>query len=165
MVEILGKRSRKVPVLLTPDTKEAIELLNKTRSQANVFHENKFVFAINNGKSPNYIRGSDALNKASKMIPLQKPALLTSTKLRKYCATISQLVDMNETELGWLAKHLGHNISIHRDFYRLQESTLEMAVVGNLLEAVDNGETNRFRGKDLRDITLQGKSACAMPCK
>lgn len=70
---------------------------------------------------------------------------------------MSQLVDMNKTELGWLAKHLGHNLEVDKDYYRLQEHTLEIAVVGNLLMAVDNGETNKFAGKSLRDISLNGK--------
>ena len=31
MVEIRGKRGRKVPMILTPEVKESIDLLNKTR--------------------------------------------------------------------------------------------------------------------------------------
>ena len=77
--------------------------------------------------------------------------------MRKYVATISQLVDMNETEMGWLAKHLGHDLQIHKDFYRMQDSTLEMAVVGNLLMAIDEGRAHKFKGRNLRDITLDGK--------
>ena len=77
--------------------------------------------------------------------------------MRKYVATISQLVDMNQTEMGWLAKHLGHDLQIHKDFYRMQDSTLEMAVVGNLLMAIDEGRAHKFKGRNLRDITLDGK--------
>lgn len=61
-------------------------------------------------------------------------------KLRKYVTTVSQIVDMNQSELGRLASHLGHDIQIHKDFYRLQESIIEMALVGNLLVAVDEGK-------------------------
>ena len=64
---------------------------------------------------------------------------------------------MNETEMGWLAKHLGHDLQIHKDFYRMQDSTLEMAVVGNLLMAIDEGRAHNFKGRNLRDITLDGK--------
>ena len=55
---------------------------------------------------------------------------------------MSQLVDMDQNEMGWLAKHLGHDIHIHKEFYRMYESTLEMAVVGNLHIAIDEGPTN-----------------------
>lgn len=90
------------------------------------------------------------------MVDLQHPDVITSTNLRKYVATVSQLIDMDHNELGWLATHLGHDIQIHKQFYRMQESTLEMAVVGNLLMAIDEGRAHQFKGKNLRDITLQG---------
>ena len=61
---------------------------------------------------------------------------------------------MNETEMGWLAKHMGHDI--HKEFYKMQESTLEIAVVGNLLLAIDEGRAHKFKGKNLRDIKLDG---------
>ena len=77
--------------------------------------------------------------------------------MRKYVAMVSQLVDMDNTELGWLAKHLGHSLDVHKKFYRLQEHTLEMAKVGNLLVAIDNSVAGEFAGKTLRDKTLDGK--------
>jgi hypothetical protein len=159
MVEVVGKRSRKVPVLLTPDVKAAIITLTRTRKEGNVSNAKPFVFALNDGKSVNPLRGNDALRKVSSMVDLQLPGAITSTNLRKYMATISQLVDMDENEMEWLANHLGHNVNIHKDFYRMQSSTLEMAVIGNLLIAVDEGRARNFRVKNLRDITLQGISS------
>ncbi len=156
MVEITGKRNRKVPVLLTPDVKEAIVVLNSTRGKGNVIKENTSVFAVNDGKSTKPLRGNDVIRQACSMVDLQHPDVITSTNLRKYVATVSQLIDMNQNELGWLATHLGHDIQIHKQFYRMQESTLEMAVVGNLLMAIDEGRAHQFKGKNLRDITLQG---------
>ena len=64
---------------------------------------------------------------------------------------------MNESELGWLARHLGHDISVHKEFYRLQHSTIEMALVGNLLLAVDEGKAGKFKGRSIRDININGK--------
>lgn len=156
MVEILGKRNNKVPVILTPDVKNAIIALNETRGKCEVHEDNPYVFAVNDGKSRNSLRGNDVMAKVCKMVDLKQPKLVTSTNLRKYVATISQLVDMNETEMGWLAKHLGHDIHIHKGFYRMQESTLEMAVVGNLLVAIDEGRAHKFKGRNLRDIQLEG---------
>ena len=119
--------------------------------------ENIYVFGVNNGHSKHSLRGNDVVNNACKMINLKQKHLVTSTNMRKYVATISQLVDMNQTEMGWLAKHLGHDLQIHKDFYRMQDSTLEMAVVGNLLMAIDEGRAHNFKGRNLRDITLDGK--------
>ena len=156
LVEILGKRNRKVPIILTPEVKKAIQVLNACRNQTNVHSENPYVFAVNNGSSLHNIRGNDALRKVTAGLELKQPNQISSTALRKYVATVSQIVDMNESEMGWLAKHLGHDIQIHKDFYRLQESTIEMALVGNLLVAVDEGKANKFKGKSNRDINING---------
>ena len=90
------------------------------------------------------------------MVELKSPDVITSISLRKYVATVSQLVDMDENEMRWLAKHLGHDLHIHKEFYRMQESTLDMAVVDSLLVAIDEGRAHKFKGKNLRDISLQG---------
>ena len=156
MVEIIGKRNRKVPVLLTPDVKNAVEALISTREDASVSSANEYVFAVNDGKSTKSFRGNDVIRQACSMVELKNPSVITSTSLRKYVATVSQLVDMDENEMGWLAKHLGHDLHVHKEFYRMQESTLEMAVVGNLLVAIDEGRAHKFKGKNLRDISLQG---------
>ena len=66
MVEITGKRNRKVPVLLTPDMKEAIMVLNSTRGKGNVTKENMYVFAVNDGKSTKPLRGNDVIRQAFK---------------------------------------------------------------------------------------------------
>ena len=71
-------------------------------------------------------------------------------------ATVSQLVDMNESEMGWLANHMGHDIHVHKEYYRLPQTTIEMAVVGNLLMAVDEGRAHQFKGKTPRQLNLAG---------
>ena len=38
------------------------------------------------------------------MVELKSPDVITSISLWKYVATVSQLVDMDENEMGWLAK-------------------------------------------------------------
>ena len=50
MVEIIGKKRRKVPVLLTEDMKAAIIALNKTREDGKVSKSNEFIFAVNDGR-------------------------------------------------------------------------------------------------------------------
>jgi hypothetical protein len=105
----------------------------------------------------NPLRGPDAMRKICKKLDLKEPELIKSSNLRKYVATVSQIVDMNESEMGWLANHLGHDIHVHKQFYRLPQSTIEMAVVGNLLMAVDEARAHLFKGKNPRDIQLEGK--------
>ena len=96
-VEIRGKHGRKVPILLTKSLTQAIDLLSKTRETVGVMDKNKYFFAVPN--SLNYIRGNDALRKHVKLAKLQCPMAVTSTKLRKHIATLSQLLNLQEREL------------------------------------------------------------------
>ncbi|KAJ8312096.1 hypothetical protein KUTeg_009469 [Tegillarca granosa] len=55
----------------------------------------------------------------------------------------------SNNELKWLANHMGHSLAIHKNFYRLQEQTLELAKVSKLLIATDDGQAHKFAGKSL----------------
>ena len=48
MVEIQGKKGRKVPVLLTKEMKEAMELLVEKRGEVNINPYNPYLFATAN---------------------------------------------------------------------------------------------------------------------
>ena len=87
---------------------------------------------------------------------LQFPEAVQRNKLRKYIATVFQIVDLRDNELEWLSRHLGHDINVHRKYYRLQEHTLELAKISKLLLAVDNGSADKWAGKTLDDIALDG---------
>ena len=63
---------------------------------------------------------------------------------------------MSESEMGWLANHMGHDIHVHKELYRLPRTTIEMAVIGNLLMAVDEGRARLFKGKNPREFYLAG---------
>ena len=164
LVEITGKNRWKVPVILTEDVKSAIAALNQKREEGGVDNSNPYVFAVNDGRSTNCLRGYDVLQTSCKKVKLEKPELVKSMNLRKYVATVSQLVDMNESEMGWLANHMGHDIHVHKEYYRLAQTTIEMAVVGilfmavdcNLLMAVNEGRVHQFKGKTPRQLNLAG---------
>jgi len=70
---------------------------------------------------------------------------------------------MEEKEVDWLACHLGHAICVHRDFYWLHESRIEIAKVSKLLLTVDQGDTGKFAGKTLQKIELDGKRNRIVP--
>ena len=55
-----------------------------------------------------------------------------------------------------MARHMGHDVNIHKEYYHLQDHTLELAKVSKLLLAFDEGNTGNFAGKKLDDITLKG---------
>ena len=63
---------------------------------------------------------------------------------------------MTEHELKLMSEHLGHDLEVNMDVYRLQTSTLEKTKVARLLVAVDNGMAHRFRGHQLNEIPIEG---------
>ena len=52
--------------------------------------------------------------------------------------------------LSWLDDHLGHDITIHKEYYRMKESTVELAKVSRILLAIDEGKADKFSGKNYR---------------
>ena len=127
-------------ILLTPETKSAIEVLLKRRPDS-IPKENTFVFASATKGSMDHLRGWDCISNNVKEIEgvLRQPKSITSTKLRQFIATVSQTAALSEVDIDWLARHLGHDVRIHRKFYRLHHSTTELARVSKLLLAVDSG--------------------------
>lgn len=61
MVEIRGKRGRKVPVILTPEVKDSIDLLIKTRKAVGIPDENPYVFARPTRQSLQHMSAWDCL--------------------------------------------------------------------------------------------------------
>lgn len=151
-LEVKGKRGNKVPILLTDETKSIIDLLMETRKSVEILPENLYVFAV--PKSVNYIRCSASLRKYSYECGAKYPDKITSTKLRKHIATLSQLYNLKKNEMDILAQFMGHDIRVHRNFYRLPQDTLQMATVSKLLLALEEGNVGNFRGKSLEEIKL-----------
>lgn len=151
LVQIPGKKNRKVPMLITEDVKEAIDILNAYRDRVDIPSSNPYCFA---NRSVGYLDSWQAMSSVSQEASLKQPELVTSTKLRKYNATVSQLFDLNHGELEWLSNHMGHDLNIHKDFYRLHDSTIEIAKVSRLLMAIDTGNASQFVGKQLTEISL-----------
>ena len=146
--------------MLSKDVTKAMDCLIATREHAGVNKDNRYVFAAPTRGSLNYLRGNDCLAAVVDRLPLQQPSAIKSTKLRKYIATVSQIVDLNSSELDWLARHLGHDIAVHREYYRLHDHTIELSKVSRLLLAVDEGNASKWAGKKLDEIGIDGK--CAM---
>ncbi|XP_070549166.1 uncharacterized protein [Ptychodera flava] len=152
-VEVIGKRGRIVPILLTEKLTQSVLLLNKTRESVGVNPQNMYVFARAYYASLGHIRGSDCIRKFANECGALCPELLTSTGLRKNMATISQIVNLKENEMDILASFLGHDIRVHREYYRLPQDTMQVAKVSKLLLAVENGLLKA--GTSLDDIDLE----------
>ena len=133
--------------------------MNSLRSIIGVAEKNPYVFARANRDSLESLRGLDCLRSCTiECVPkLKNPKNITGTGLRKYIATISQVLSLKEQEIDWLARHLGHDIRTHREYYRLHESTIELAKVSKLLLAVDCGKAGSLKGKSLDEIDIEGR--------
>lgn len=152
-VEINGKRGRKVPVLFTEEMKKSIDILLEAREEAGVTQP--YLFSRPGISKP--YRGTDCIRKFCNLAQLQNPSAITSTKLRKQLATLAQILNLSETSQDILATFQGHDIRVHREFYRLPESTLQVAKVSKILHGINNGTIEKFKGKDFDEIDFADK--------
>ncbi|XP_048861690.1 uncharacterized protein LOC125729875 isoform X20 [Brienomyrus brachyistius] len=151
-LEIRGKRGRKVPVLLKPSMVHSMELLMEFREQCGVPTENPFLFARPGALSA--YRGRDCIQQFAKECGAKQPEALSSTKLRKHIATMSKVLNLEENEADQLADFLGHDIRVHREYYRLPEGTLQLAKMSKVLMAMEEGTLSDFKGKKLDEIEI-----------
>ena len=151
-IELPGKLSRGVPLLLTPQTEEALELLCNRREECAVKKNNMYLFA--RPEKDTYLRGSDCIRKFSNECGAKNPEALRSTDLRKQIATLSSVLNLKDADRDQLARYLGHNIRIHDDFYRLKLDTLQIAKVSKLLLAMQQGRIGDYIGMNLDEIDI-----------
>ena len=127
------------------------------RSAVGVNKANIYLFATPSKGSIRPLRGNDCINNVLKKIKnLKYPERIRSTELQKYCAAVSPIADLSETDVRWLAEHLGHNLDVHREYYRLRESTVELTKVSRLLMTIDEGKASEMAGKNLAPISVEG---------
>ncbi|KAJ8313890.1 hypothetical protein KUTeg_008451, partial [Tegillarca granosa] len=149
-VETRGKRGRKVSILFTEFMKQNVDYLLKLQEENNI--SSKYVFARPSGHLP--YRGSDALKEAVYDADLKYKDRITSTTLRKQLATVCQVLNLTENSQDLLARFMGHDIRVHREYYRLPQSTLEVAKVSKILHLLNTGRISEVVGADLDDIDV-----------
>jgi len=67
-----------------------------------------------------------------------------------------QIANFSKKDLEQIAEHMGHQLSVHRKFYRLQDDVIELAKVSKMLLAVEQGRASGLQGKRLDDLTFEG---------
>ncbi|XP_030829920.1 uncharacterized protein LOC115919806 isoform X2 [Strongylocentrotus purpuratus] len=150
-VEIVGKRLRTVPVLLTTTMKRAMDLLKERRCEAGIEESNTYVFA---GSGEGHRRACDAIRVHSTKCNAEHPEHLRATHLRKQIATVAQIMNLKENELDVLANFLGHDIRTHREYYRLPDSTVQLAKVSKVLLKMERGDLEGLANKGLEEVQL-----------
>ena len=165
-VELRGKRGRKVPILLTKEMVENLNFMLAMREQFETRCSDDFMFA-RPGNSEFPYRGHEVLKQLALEAGCKRPDLITSTKLRKHLATMSIALNIGEDLQDHLANFMGHDIRIHRHFYRMPMGLMEKAKLSQILSAVNNGQILKYKGKNLEDINVysEGKCKCQLFCK
>ncbi|XP_046406622.1 uncharacterized protein LOC124171491 [Ischnura elegans] len=148
---IRGKRNRGVPVLFSLDVQEHIKLLLSVRSNF-VGDENPFLFGKPHLKTP--LCGYKTLEKYAKACRAANPKAITSTRLRKHLATISQIFNMTDNDIEQLATFVGHTAGIHKQSYRLPDDVYQTAKISKILLLMEKGEAADFKGKNLDEIDI-----------
>lgn len=135
----------------------SMDLLVNTRRDCEVLDENPFMFA--RPRALTHIRGSDVVRQIAQSCGAKQPEALSSTKLRKHMATMSKILNLKDNEMDNLADFLGHDIRVHREYYRLPEGTLQLAKISKVLMAMERGQLSDFKGRNLDEIIIdpQGK--------
>ena len=82
------------------------------------------------------------------------PQNLRATKLRKHIAVTSQIMNLKDNQLDILATFMGHDIRTHREYYRLPDSSLQVAKLSKVLLAMEKGKINHLAGKSRDEIDL-----------
>ena len=80
--------------------------------------------------------------------------MLTTTRLRKHVASLAQVLALKEHEMDMLASFMGHDLRIHREFYRMPLDIHQVARFSKEFLACEEGRINEFAGKCLSDINL-----------
>ncbi|KAH3816746.1 hypothetical protein DPMN_118267 [Dreissena polymorpha] len=128
--------------------KENIDLLVRSRNSLRNCFNSKYLFATKSASS--HIRGTDVLRSIAIDYGAEHPERLRTTKLRKHIVTMT----LSENELDILAKFLGHDIRVHREFYRLPDGTMQVAKFSKLLMMMESGQITRNSVNSLDDIDV-----------
>ncbi|XP_052756327.1 uncharacterized protein LOC128201936 [Galleria mellonella] len=150
-VVVRGKRGREVPVLFSKEVQGDIKLLLTIRDKF-VSTTNKLLFG--NPGFENSIYGYKVLERYSRLSGAKNPKAISSTRLRKHLATLSQIFSMSENDLEQLATFMGHTNEVHKKSYRLPDDVYQTAKISKLLILMEDGKADAYRGKGLDGIDL-----------
>lgn len=148
-IVIRGKRGKGVPILLSENMRKYFDCIVELRK--NFIDDNDFIFHTS-GK--NFIDGTKILHKYAEKCGVQYPERITSIKLRKHLATVTQLLQFTEKDLEQLSKFMGHTLNIHCNVYRLSDNMYQTAKVSKLLLLAKQGGVGQYKGMRLDDIDI-----------
>lgn len=67
-------------------------------------------------------------------------------------SNLTQALSLDDTQLDWVYRHLGHTQSVHKQHYRSMSGFIERVHIGKILLMQDMNVVKRFVGKRLEDV-------------
>lgn len=83
--------------------------------------KNPFFFSRPEGET--HLRGLGPTRQITRECGAKHRETLSSTKLRRHVSTLSTVLTLKDNVMDILANFLGHNIWVHRQYYRLPKGT------------------------------------------
>lgn len=150
-IQVIGKRGRAVPVIFTEYILKVIDQQLATRKNLGEEFQSEYLFPKPSNVN-DHLRASDVIRKFADKCGAKKPELLRSTQFRKHLATNMQLLNLPENEMDSVCAFFGHDIKVHRNFYRLPDSAVQLGKVSKLLLAMEKGDVEEMKGKNLNTL-------------
>ncbi|XP_070169695.1 uncharacterized protein [Polyergus mexicanus] len=132
-----GKLRRTVPVLLTRELRDCIDMILKHRKAAKVSSNNPYLFGLPSliKNKYRYFLACDLLRQYAVECGAENPETLRATELRKHIATMCINYNLSENEITSLANFMGHADKIHLVHYRQPVIEKEILEISQYLEA------------------------------
>ncbi|XP_025156881.1 uncharacterized protein LOC109503590 [Harpegnathos saltator] len=149
-----GKLGRSVPVLLTEELRNCIDMILRYRKAARVSSKNPYLFGLPSiaKNKYKYLLACDLLRQYALECGAEKPETLRATELHKHIATICINYNLSENEISAFANFMGYSDKIHLSHYRQLVIEKEILEVSQYLEAAQgNSEDN---DSDYSDSTI-----------
>lgn len=153
-IKVKQKMEGHVTIILAPEMIDALMLLIEKREQCGVSGSNQFAFGKPN--SMRYYRGENALRICARESGAINPEQLRSTAFSRHIATLTQFLSLKNQELRKLAKFIGHDISVRKEYYRQPEATARLTKICKLILAIEKGIASHLLEESLDDIALPG---------
>ncbi len=112
LISVKGKRNRINAVILTEQVKDAMDALLDSRADCGILNSNIYFFAI-----PGYATHLQHSTVLKKFVDEFGVTNMATRKIRKFIATVLQARPGSLT-VDQLARHMGHEESVHKEFYR-----------------------------------------------
>ncbi|XP_041466961.1 uncharacterized protein LOC121417348 [Lytechinus variegatus] len=150
-IEVIGKKGKVVPVLLTDEIKLWIDILVAKRHDVGIPDTNEYLFPMiqPDSRVSNTVRGLECLQRFAFECGASSPENLQCKQLKNHIATLSQILNLKDNELCIVARLTGHDVRIHGP-----DAMLQVIKLCKVLISIENGDRTRLVAQSLDDIPL-----------